>query len=110
MLLRRPGQRVTDHPLQVGLKFLVATRDLVDELPPGRAVAAGRGCGDLGHPVGALVRAHPACLEIDHAARRVEQPRICIPFVGGGRVPAVSTRYPYLPRSGFALPHYVPPK
>ena len=30
--------------------------------------------------------------EIDHAAWRVEQPRICIPFVGGGRVPAISTR------------------
>ena len=92
VLLRRPGQRVTDHPLQVGLQPLVATRDLFNELPPGRAVAAGRGCGDLGHPVCALVRAHPACLKIDHAARRVEQPRICIPFVGGGRVPAVCTR------------------
>ena len=78
--------------LQIGLQRMVAARHLVDELQPGRTLAAGRGRGDLGHPVGALVRAHPACLEIDHAAWRVEQPRICIPFVGGGRVPAVSTR------------------
>jgi hypothetical protein len=32
--LRRAGQRVADHPLQVGLQLGVAARDLVEELPP----------------------------------------------------------------------------
>jgi hypothetical protein len=52
------GQRVADHPLQVGLKFLVAARDLGRGTAIHcRAVATGRGRGDLGHPVGAVVRA-----------------------------------------------------
>ena len=35
-----------------------------------------------------------AGFQIDHAARGVEQPRIGVPFVGGGRVPAIRARQP----------------
>ncbi|NKF67678.1 hypothetical protein GO296_04960 [Ralstonia solanacearum] len=41
------------------------------------------------------MRTLPAGLEINHAAGRVEQPRVCVPLAGGGRVPAIRTRQPF---------------
>ena len=92
MLLVDSGQAVAGHALQVGLQIGVATGDLGEELPPGRAIAARGRRGDLGHAVGAVVRALPAGPEIDHPPGRVEQPGIGIPLVGGGRVPAIGAR------------------
>ena len=95
VLSRRAGECVTDHSLQVALQLLVTTRDLVEELTPGRTLAPGRGRGDFRHPVSTVMWTLPAGLEIDHAARGVEQPRVGIPLLGGGGMPAIRPCQPF---------------
>ncbi len=95
VFLRGAGECIADHPLQIGLQFVVLVCYLGEEPLPDRAAIARRGRGDLGDPVGTFVRAPSACPEINHAAGRIEQPRVRVPFGGGGGMPAISARQPF---------------
>ncbi len=91
MLLRRPGQRVARHPLQVGLQFGITARDLGEELPPGRAIALRHRRGHLRHPILTPMRSQVARAQVDYPAGGIERPHVSIPLVGRGRVLGVRT-------------------
>ena len=55
MLLRRSGQRVAHHPLQVSLQLHVTACDLIEEASPGLAITSRCGRGDFRHPVSTVV-------------------------------------------------------
>ena len=92
MLAGDAGERIADHPPEIGLQLGVAARDLGEEGEPGRAVAARRGGGDLGHAEGAVVRGEHAAAQIHDAGRGVQQPGIAVPHLGGGGVAAIGAR------------------
>ena len=85
----RAGQAIADDPGEVGLEERVAAGDAVEEAMPLRAGATGRDRRHAGQVVFRAMLAALAGAEVDHPARRVEQPRVGVPLVGGGGEAAI---------------------
>ena len=100
MLTGDPGQAVADHTLEVVHQFSVAAGHVRQERTPSGTLASGDGSADLGHAVGAFVGTHTTGAQIDHAARRVQEPDVRVPLIGGTGVTAVSARQALDPAHG----------